>query len=270
MGQANTLGDLADTNRVVKYIIQNFDFNVRSEYPNSICNVLMQLTAVFVSRCADHPQTDLRHLVHSTLRGGEFWLPDGSAVNNDSMVSRVHDLLRTLSRVPTSSPFLAVPSAETVVAAAYLRYKAEVLPSSDMRARRSRLSIPDFVSECGVGTDLGARRVASASRTLVAALKSLVAELPYVDKKDVRVMTTPKVLHYLEEVLNHKESLIQQVRGEASPSLGAAVRPEQKPLIFSKDEASKEDVDDNEIYEYIRTPEEVAALRQLHENIYGK
>ncbi len=214
---------------------------------------------------AGHSQSNLRQLVQTTLRDCEFWTADGSRVDNESMVDRAHDLLRLLGRIPRSSPHLLSPSAETAAAAAFLCYKAERLaPTAAAVAvrRRAHVTARAFLKECSVGASLKVEKVASGASALTRALKLLVAELPYMRAEEVRKMSSEKVLHHLEEVFKYENSLVFEVQRQDAGLSQVSSDPDE---IDAGDAGDAGDVD-----EYIRTPEEVEAIRPLHEKIYGK
>ncbi len=202
--------------------------------------------------------------VRSVLRGGEFWSPDGSDVDNDSMVSRSCALLKMLSRIPSSGRHLIPPlSAETVAAAAFLRYRAE----EENAAARKSMTFADFRRECRLEhVALDGAKSKKAVSALHGMLKSLVGKLPYVGAEKAKPMNLVASLYYLKDVLQHEEGLIydlQRVEEKSSEEECDTVGEEEEEEILG--DTSLDDVDS-----YIRSPEEVKALKPLYEKLYDE
>ena len=198
--------------------------------------------------------------VRLVLRGGEFWSPDGSDVDNDSMVSRSCALLKMLSRIPSSGRHLVPPlSAETVAAAAFLRYRAE----EENAAARKSMTFADFRRECRLEhVALDGAKSKKAVSAFHGMLKSLVGKLPYVGAEKAKPMNLVASLHYLKDVLQHEEGLIYDLQQVEEKNSEEECDNEEGEILG---DTSLDDVDS-----YIRSPEEVKALKPLYEKLYDE
>jgi len=218
-------------------------------------------------------ETSLEEMVRFHLSRGEFWSSDGSGIDNSSMINHILKLINLLSNSHSCSPLRTQKKEELVFGAAFLSYKSQRLNE------RLNLPLASFARECNLkaltSDKCKQKEVMAATAAIERALVALLPCLPYYVNSSKSIKSS-KVLFYLEDLLKYENIVSLNSSQKNKPLAPDSSSPIKEEMVKQEESKSKrnqeeeENLSDLDVDEFIRSKEEVNALRPLHDKFHLK